>query len=169
MHLSPLHCLLLPLLALMPMDNPAATPFRCEAADGRVSFHQHGCPPGQAQSRQRAHNPTPGSGRPVPLARPSQESRRTPSDTPLVVVGERQDGCGNRLDERERRTAILQKRIRTGMTRADVESAFGRPDRISQLDDRQRYHYDARPGQGRRTVTFDEFGCVQGKATRKRR
>ena len=56
MRLPPLHCLL-PLLALMAMDSPAATLFRCEAADGRIGFHQHGCPPGQAQSRQRAHNP----------------------------------------------------------------------------------------------------------------
>ena len=85
MRLSPLHCLLLPLLALMPMDNPAATPFRCEAADGRVSFHQHGCPPGQAQSRQRAHNPTPGSGRPVACASQPpnhQKAMRTASSKP---------------------------------------------------------------------------------------
>lgn len=169
MRLSPLHCLL-PLLALMAMDSPAATLFRCEAADGRVGFHQHGCPPDQAQSRQRAHNPTPGSGKPVPLARQEPARRQAaPGGGGTVVVGEREDGCGNQLDDRERRTAILQKRIRTGMTRADVESAFGRPDRVSQLDERQRYHYDARPGQGRRTVTFDEFGCVQGKKARQRR
>jgi len=75
MRLSPLHCLLLPLLALMPMDNPAATPFRCEAADGRVSFHQHGCPPANSAQKQ-AERPQPDAGQRQAGA-PRQPSRRT--------------------------------------------------------------------------------------------
>ncbi|MDF3935735.1 hypothetical protein [Pseudomonas citronellolis] len=153
------------LLTLTAFDGQAASLFRCEDADGQLSFRQHGCHEGEHESRVRAHNPTPGSGKPIPLARPQAGQRRSA----VVVVGERQDGCGNLLGDTERRTAIIQKRIRKGMTRADVESAFGRPDRISQQDARLRYHYDARPGQGKRSVTFDEFGCVDAKTPRKRR
>ena len=153
-------------------ESLAATLYRCESADGHLTFSQHDCPPDQMQKLQEAFNPTPGSGKPVPLARPKASGtakRATAEDSPaLTVVGERQDGCGNLLDESERRTAIIQGRIRTGMTRADVESAFGKPDRIAQTDSRTRYIYNARPGKAQRSVTFDEFGCVKGPTKKKR-
>lgn len=158
-------------LGLTP-EIPAATLYRCESADGHLTFSQHGCPPDQAQNLQKAFNPTPGSGKPVPLARPKAPrtaKRVSADDSPaLTVAGERQDGCGNLLGESERRTAIIQGRIRTGMTRADVENAFGKPDRIAQTDSRTRYLYNARPGKAQRSVSFDEFGCVKGPAKKKR-
>ncbi|WP_043250572.1 outer membrane protein assembly factor BamE domain-containing protein [Pseudomonas knackmussii] len=154
------------------LECQAATLYRCESADGHLTFSQHGCPPDQLQNLQEAFNPTPGSGKPVPLARPKAPratKRTTAEERPaLTIVGERQDGCGNLLDESERRTAIIQGRIRTGMTRADVENALGKPDRVAQTDSRTRYIYHARPGKAQRSVTFDEFGCVKGSAKKKR-
>ena len=84
----------------------------------------------------------------------------------VVVVGEQQNGCGNRVTGNARRKAIIEGRIRTGMTRSDVESALGRPDRVSQHNETLRYHYEADRKHGARTVTFDEDGCVMGKAKR---
>ena len=160
----------------IPLCGQAATLFRCEAGNGHLTFSQHGCPPDQQQRLQRSHNATPGSGKPIPLARPAtsntQPSKAAPTNKnvqDLTVVGERQDGCGNLLSESERRTAIIQGRIRTGMTRADVESAFGKPDKISQTDNRVRYLYAARDGKTKRSVSFDEFGCVKTRTATQRR
>lgn len=161
----------LALIFAMALKSHATTLYRCESTEGHLTFSQHGCPIDQRQSQQRAYNPPPGSGKPVPLARPPQRSKvgaTGKASAPLTVVGERQDGCGNLLGDAERRTAIIQGRIRTGMTRSDVESAFGKPDRIAQNDSRVRYIYEVRPGKARRTISFDEFGCVQGPPAKRR-
>ncbi|MBO3275693.1 outer membrane protein assembly factor BamE domain-containing protein [Pseudomonas schmalbachii] len=148
----------------------ATTVFRCEAAGGRITYSQHGCATDQSQSLQDAYNPTPGSDDPVPLANPEarHRERKQHGDSnreaeSLTVVGERQDGCGNRVTGSERRKAMIEGRIKTGMTRADVESTLGKPERISQQNGQVRYQYKADHNHGARTVSFDENGCVRGK------
>lgn len=80
----------------------------------------------------------------------------------LTVVGQQDDGCGNLLSSRERRVAILQRQVRTGMTRADVESALGSPNRIKTSNGRSTYQY--RNGkQQTLAVSFDERGCVSSR------
>ena len=167
-----LPALLLSTLLLLPTGE-AATVFRCTSATGKVLFSQYGCSSDQQQDRQEASNPTPGSSKPVPLAnpRPAAQPRAArgkgrESDNGVVVVGEQQNGCGNRVTGAARRKAIIEGRIRTGMTRSDVESALGRPDKISQHNGTLRYHYEAHKKHGARSVTFDEDGCVAGKAKR---
>ena len=62
----------------------------------------------------------------------------------------------------ERRSAIISKSIRAGMTRSDVESALGRPESTTSTNGRDRLRF--RDGKGQvRTVSFDEHGCVLGK------
>ncbi|MFV3369847.1 outer membrane protein assembly factor BamE domain-containing protein [Pseudomonas sp. NY15435] len=172
-----LPALLISLLTLWLPTSEAASVFRCTAADGSVLFSQYGCPVERQQEIQEASNPTPGSGKPVPMARtqeatpqkPAARSRGQSKDAEheaVVIVGEQQNGCGNRVTGSARRKAIIAGRIRTGMTRSDVESALGRPDRVSQHNETLRYHYEADKKHGSRTVTFDEDGCVMGKAKR---
>lgn len=174
MRLPALLCILL--VPLVPTSE-AASVFRCTAADGSVLFSQYGCPVERQQEIQEAHNPPPGSGEPVPMATPKESTPRRPlahrkdqgkeaERASVVVVGEQQNGCGNRVTGTARRKAIIEGRIRTGMTRSDVESALGRPDRVSQHNETLRYHYEADRKHGARTVTFDEDGCVMGKAKR---
>ncbi len=164
------------LISLVPTSE-AASVFRCTATDGSVLFSQYGCPVERQQEIQEAHNPTPGSGDPIPMATPKESTPQRPlarskgqdkeaERDSVVVVGEQQNGCGNRVTGSERRKAIIEGRIRTGMTRSDVESAFGRPDRTSQHNETLRYHYAADKKRGARTVTFDEDGCVMGKVKR---
>ncbi len=168
-----LPALLLSTLFLLPTSE-AATVFRCTSADGKVLFSQHGCPTDQQQDRQEASNPTPGSGKPVPLATPKAAAQPRAvargkgqvNENDVVVVGEQQNGCGNRVTGAARRKAIIEGRIKTGMTRSDVESALGRPDKVSQNNGTLRYHYEADKKRGARSVTFDEDGCVAGKAKR---
>ncbi|HHW1845644.1 TPA: outer membrane protein assembly factor BamE domain-containing protein, partial [Pseudomonas aeruginosa] len=82
---------------------------------------------------------------------------------PLAVIGEREDRCGRRLDEKERRKAIVEQRIMAGMTRSDVERALGKPDRVSGNNAEVRYQYKADKRRGARSVSFDQEGCVKGK------
>lgn len=151
-------------ILLCPPPLPASTVFRCEDASGHVTFTLQGCPVEQVQYLQDADNPTPGSGKPTPLAKPSKSSRgkAAKKTSALVVVGKQEDGCGNLVTGRERRTAIIKQQIRSGMHRSDVESSLGMPDRISSQNGQTRYHYRDQQGNSRQ-VSFDEAGCVKGK------
>ncbi|WP_325435693.1 outer membrane protein assembly factor BamE domain-containing protein [Pseudomonas nitroreducens] len=173
-----LPALLCALLTSWVPTTQAASVFRCTAADGSVLFSQYGCPEERQQKIQEASNPTPGSGKPVPMARAQESAPQKASqarskgkdkeadDRSVVVVGEQQNGCGNRVTGSARRKAIIEGRIRTGMTRNDVESTLGRPDKVSQHNETLRYHYNADKKRGAQTVTFDEDGCVMSKAKR---
>jgi len=174
MRLSTLFCSLL--TSLLPTSE-AASVFRCTASDGSVLFSQYGCPAERQEEIQQASNPTPGSGEPVAMATAKESTAQKPvarsknhgkeaEHESVVVVGEQQNGCGNRITGSIRRKAIIEGRVKTGMTRGDVESALGRPDRISQHNETLRYHYVADKKRGARSVTFDEDGCVMGKAKR---
>jgi hypothetical protein len=151
-------------ILLCPPPLLASTVFRCEDASGHITFTLQGCPAGQLQYLQDANNPTPGSGKPTPLAKAAKASRSkaVAKTSELVVVGESQDGCGNLVTGSERRTAMIKRQIRSGMHRSDVESSLGTPDRISSQNGQTRYHYRDQQGNSRQ-VSFDEAGCVKGK------
>lgn len=142
----------------------ASTVFRCEDAKGHITYTLHGCPEDEHLNLQEAHNPTPGKGKAVPLAK-SHKPNRQKTDRQLVVVGTQQDGCGNRITGSARRTAMIRQQVHGGMTQSDVESALGEPDKITSHDGQVRYHYADRKGNTRQ-VTFDESGCVKEKGKR---
>ena len=153
-------------LLLYPCSNAlAATVQRCEDPNGHPTFTLQGCPGEQQPQLQQADNPTPGNSKAIPLAKPSKQKRSTRKSkaaNKLVIVGERQDGCGNQLSNSERRSAIIGQRIRAGMTQKDVESALGKPDKISSQNGQMRYQYRDEKGNSRQ-VSFDESGCVRSK------
>ncbi len=160
-----LYCAAFCATLLYPGWSQATTVYRCEDGNGHSTFTLQGCPEEQEQYLQNADNPTPSSGKAVPLAKTAGRRRTaagTATDSRLVVVGEREDGCGNRVTGRARRDAMIKQRIRSGMTRADVESSLGKPDTISSQNGQTRYHYRDRQGNSRQ-VSFDEAGCVKGK------
>ncbi|UUY06825.1 outer membrane protein assembly factor BamE [Pseudomonas sp. J452] len=143
----------------------ASTVFRCEDASGHITYTRNGCPLDASQALQSADNQTPGQGKPVPLAKTSK-SQSSKSDKnngmQVLVTGETQDGCGNRVTGSERRNAIIRQQVRSGMTQSDVESSLGKPDKVTTQDGQTRYQYTDTDG-NRRQVTFDEGGCVKGK------
>lgn len=152
---------------LLPTQNTlASTVFRCEDHNGHITYTLQGCPTDAEQALQSADNPTPGRGKLVPVAKESRNKSSTrkgdSQDTRVVVVGEKQDGCGNRITGSERRNAMIRQQVRAGMTRRDIESSLGEPDKITSQDGQTRYHYADQEG-NRRQVTFDEAGCVKGK------
>ncbi len=152
------------LLTLLPTHSDAASIYRCVDKAGQITLTRQGCPAGQEAQTTRVVNQTPGSGPAIPLAKPTPASKRQVSrgSRELTVVGEQDDGCGNRLTGRARRNALINQQIHAGMTRNDVESAFGKPDRIVNRNGQTQYRYVGREGRSR-TVSFDEHGCVRGK------
>ncbi|MDG9924038.1 MULTISPECIES: hypothetical protein [unclassified Pseudomonas] len=146
----------------------ASTVFRCEDGKGHITYTLHGCPEEASQDLQEAYNPTPGKGKAVPLAKTKKTRAKAKSkkdDEHLVVVGTKQDGCGNKLTSSERRRAVIRQQIHGGMTQRDVESSLGEPDKVTSNDGQTRYHYADDKG-NKRQVTFDEYGCVKEKGKR---
>ncbi|WP_271411229.1 DUF4124 domain-containing protein [Pseudomonas sp. Q1-7] len=144
----------------------AASVFRCSDAEGNVSFNQYGCPPGSQTEQQRTRTPNllnsePLRKEPDDRSFPIHHRENAQHTQEIVVVGERDEVCGKLISAQERRQAIIRKQVRSGMTRADVESALGKPDRVSGRNGQVRYHYQPKQG-ARHLVQFDETGCVKG-------
>jgi hypothetical protein len=149
-------------LILLGVPNVAETSNiqRCEGAGAQITFTYQGCPTGENVTSLPRNGAAPAVKTPTPLlpGKPSPSSR----PTPIVVVGERDDGCGNRLSAENRRRAIINKRTPPGMTRRDVESLLGRPDKIIGKNGETRLVYNAKKGRSNQ-VTLDRHGCVKGK------
>lgn len=160
------HCLFL--LACLPLWAAGQTVHRCENIAGHVTFTTLSCDPGEALSLQQIHPYRPGSTEPtteamLPEAERWQTSSNKTTRREPTVVGQFQDRCGNLIDARQRRDAILDRRIIAGMSQQDVESALGKPHSIKIRNSSTRYTYKAKKGRSAEIV-FDERGCVKGKS-----
>jgi hypothetical protein len=153
-------------LSLCPVALFAATVYRCEDHNGRVTFTHLGCASDQQTQLQTADNPPPSggtketekaAGKNQPTTKPTEQEHRA-----VVGIGQREDGCGNLLTARERRKAMIDKEARAGMSRADVESMLGKPDSISSQNGKLRYNYvDKQDNNRKRSISFDADGCVK--------
>jgi hypothetical protein len=151
-------CLLL--IVYLPHSG-ATTVSRCEDAQGRVTFTTLGCPSDHSERSQRADNPPPGGSKPPPREKPKSQ-KGSGDGIRFAGIDQTQAGCGSALNPQQRRQAIIRQTPLPGMTRGEVESALGKPDRTSQNNGQLRYHYKDRDGNTRQ-VSFDEQGCVKGK------
>lgn len=151
----------------------AANVYRCEDRNGHLTYTLQGCTSQQLLQVQNADNPTPGSGKPIPLAKQKKQKKQPAQKTSgrkqakadgeaLLVIGEHQDGCGNRVTGSARRTAMINGQVRSGMPLKDVESALGKPDKITSQNGQVRYLYRDKDGNSKQ-VSFDENGCVRSK------
>ncbi len=139
----------------------ASTIQRCEDANAQITFTFQGCAGGEkAMSLQRS-----GTMPAVSIvAPPPSKPAPTPSSRirPVVVVGQRDDGCGNRLSAESRRRAIINQQTPPGMTRRDVENLLGRPDKVVNKNGETQLVYKERNGRSNQ-ITLDLQGCVKGK------
>ncbi|KAA0975014.1 cell envelope protein SmpA [Pseudomonas sp. ANT_H12B] len=158
------HYFLLFALLYSPPWALAATVHRCEAANGRITFTTLSCTAGESLSLQDVRTFTPGS---TMALMPEADIRETSGmkikRREPTVVGRSEDKCGNLISARERREAIINQRVVAGMSQQDVESALGKPDKISIRNSATSYRYDSKRGRSAH-VEFDERGCTQGKA-----
>ncbi|KWT05578.1 MULTISPECIES: outer membrane protein assembly factor BamE domain-containing protein [Pseudomonas syringae group] len=158
-----IHLTLCNALLCLPLHAIASSVQRCEDASGKIMFTTLGCPAGHSTRLQSAFNAPPGTQVDLlPSASSREPARQRSSGKELVVVGTRDDGCGNRLSAEQRRAAIINQRTPPGMTKRDVESLLGRPDKVSNRNGELRYVYNQKKGRSS-SVTFDEHGCVKGK------
>ncbi|POA28604.1 MULTISPECIES: cell envelope protein SmpA [unclassified Pseudomonas] len=147
-----------------PLQATAMTVHRCEDAEGRITYTTLSCPPGEALSRQNIYNPSVFKFEAILPGTNHQETsgiKSTPRDP--VVIGQMNDKCANVLSAKERREAIINQRIVPGMSQQDVESALGKPDKVSIRNATTNYRYDSKKGRSAQIV-FDEKGCVKGKS-----
>jgi hypothetical protein len=158
------HCFLLIALLCPSPWALATTVHRCEAANGRITFTTLSCTAGESLSLQDVRTFTPAT---MTALMPEAEVRATSSmkikRRELTVVGQSEDKCGNLISARERREAIINQRVVAGMSVRDVESALGKPDKISIGNSVTRYRYDIKRNRSAH-VEFDERGCTKGKA-----
>ncbi|CDF95902.1 MULTISPECIES: SmpA/OmlA family hypothetical protein [unclassified Pseudomonas] len=156
------------LISLCCLSSWAAehTVHRCEDSAGHVTFTTLSCGPEEALSLQRIHPYSPGTTEPTResmLPEAEQTSSNKTRRREPTVVGQLEDRCGNLLSPGQRREAIMDRRIVTGMNQQDVESALGKPDSIRIRNSSTRYTYKAKNGRSAEVV-FDEEGCVKGKS-----
>ncbi|WP_460147482.1 cell envelope protein SmpA [Pseudomonas sp. S2_A02] len=153
-------------LLCLPPQVLATTVHRCEAADGHITFTTLSCTAGESLSLQDAHPFSPGTATPLMPEAEFRETSGTKSQTQRrepTVVGQSEGKCGNLLSAKERRIAIINQRVVAGMSQQDVESALGKPDKISTRNSATSYRYDNKRGRSAH-IEFDEKGCTKGKA-----
>lgn len=163
MPLKPSHFVLTSLLCLPP-TGAAVTLHRCEAADGSITFTSMSCAQGERRSAQEVHPYSPGSVVAVmPEHNHEETSGMTITGREPGIVGQTEDKCGNLIDARQRRAAIINRRVIAGMSQQDVESALGKPDKVNIRTSTTSYRYDLKRGRSAQ-IDFDERGCVKAKA-----
>jgi hypothetical protein len=155
---------LLTALLCLPLRLQAGVVHRCEAANGHVTFTTLSCTDGESLSMQDVRTFTPGSTVALmPEANTVETSGMKNIRREPTIVGQAEDKCGNLISARERREAIINQRVVAGMSQQDVESALGKPDKISIRNSATSYRYDTQRGRSAH-VEFDERGCTKGKA-----
>lgn len=151
---------LLSCLLYLPQNGEAATLHRCEAADGSLTFTSMSCAQGERLSKQEVHPYSPGS---VVAIMPEANHEKTIGGREPGIIGGAEHICGNVIDARQRREAIINRRVIAGMSAQDVESALGKPDKVNIRTSMTSYRYDLKRGRSAQ-VDFDQRGCVKEKA-----
>lgn len=141
----------------------AATLHRCQASDGRITFTSMSCATGEQLSIQEVHPYSPGWVAIMPEFDHETVTGMKDRGREPGIVGGAEHKCGNLIDSRQRREAIINRRVVAGMSQRDVESALGKPDKINTRTSTTSYRYDLKRGRSAQ-IDFDERGCVKGKA-----
>lgn len=151
----------------------AATVFKCVDEKGKVTFTANAnCPQGQQlQDVVSAHNAAPsGSGPATRMAEPARPAisnrygnSSSPSQNPgYTVVGGSADAqpCSTGLSDRDLRTAMVRKEIVPGMSREQVESMYGKPNRDGAARGAGASTYWNDKYVDQTSVSYDRTGCV---------
>lgn len=152
----------------------AATVFKCVDAAGKTTFTQQNCPENHSlEDVVRARNPTiSGSGPAARMARPvdgtsslpssiSQPSQRATPRVNVVGASAPQPGCSTGLNDRDLRAAKVRGEVVTGMTRGEVESIYGSPNRNPSTRGAGRSTYWNDKYLSATSVSYDRNGCVR--------
>ena len=151
-------------LLLHHLDIPpafaASQVYKCTTTQGAITFTDNACPGDAEQSVQALQQPMLIKALPRHLIERTQGKSSTAQRTTRVtVVGEQAHPCGT-YDVQARRTAMVRKQVKSGMSQTDVESMFGKPLKQDISNGVLTATYRSGKGQ-KRSVRFDEHGCVR--------
>ncbi|MFG6208060.1 cell envelope protein SmpA [Pseudomonas retamae] len=163
MQFKPYAFLLPACLLCLPSSAAPISLHRCEASDGSVTFTSMSCAQGEQRSMQKVHPYSPGSVVLLPEHNHERMTELKAMRREPGVIGHAEDACGNLINNRQRREAIINRRVTAGMNQQDVESALGKPDKVSIRTSSTQYRYDLKRGRSAQ-IDFDERGCVKAKA-----
>lgn len=128
--------------------------FKCTAESGAVTFNDQGC---AAQSTEETLDLQPSSTLPTPIAQPLKAST-TRKQTRVTVISDDKHPCGP-FNSRQRRTDLIRKTVKSGMSRAEVESMYGKPLTQRSHNGILSATYRSSKGQ-KRSLRFNQDGCV---------
>lgn len=148
--------LLLTVLAA-PSVSAASQVYKCIASNGAITFSDSHCPSDSTQSTHHLAAPMTIRGLSDSDIQKSL-SRRQRSTTTVTVIAEDPPRCGS-FDPRQRRTDLVRKHVKSGMSQAEVESMFGKPIKQRSHNGTISATYRSSKGQ-QRSVRFNEHGCV---------
>ena len=137
--------------------SAATQVYKCTANDGGVTFSDRGC---SANAVQDTHELT--SPMTIPaLSQSAIEDTLSPhKKTPVrvTVVADNNHPCGA-FNQTQRRSDLVRKQIKSGMSLAEVNSMFGKP--LTQRNHNGKISATYTSGKNKtRSVRFDEHGCV---------
>lgn len=131
--------------------------FKCTADNGNISFNDSGCPP---QAQQELVSRQPVTSIPAPPNKAIEHHQDTPEHraTRVTVISDDKHPCGA-FDATQRRTDLIRKQVKSGMSQAEVQSMFGKP--LSQRNHNGIVSAVYRNNKEQRvTVRFNQQGCV---------
>lgn len=148
-------------LLLSDWHNPplsaASQIYKCTNANGAVTFSDSGCSGSAAQDTHDLRAPMTIPALP-PSAIKQALSTQKKKTVRVTVVADNNHPCGT-FDQTQRRTHLVRKQVKSGMSQAEVESMFGKP--LSQRNHNGKISARYRSGKNKtRSVRFDEHGCV---------
>lgn len=137
--------------------NAASHVYKCTASDGAVSFSDTGCAQDSEQDTHTLEAPMSIPGLSKSTIRQVM-SKQQPKLTRVTVIADSAPPCGD-FDPTQRRTDLVRKQVKSGMSQAEVESMFGKP--LTQRSHNGIISATYRSAKGKqRSIRFDQHGCV---------
>lgn len=137
--------------------SAATQVYKCTANNGAVTFNDSGCADNTAQDTLELQTPMI-----IPALSPSviKQALITKKKNPVrvTVVADNNHPCGT-FDQTKRRSHLVRKQVKSGMSQAEVQSMFGKP--LTQRSHNGQISATYRSAKNKkRSVRFDERGCV---------
>lgn len=137
--------------------SAATQVYKCTAKNGAVTFNDNGCSDNTVQGIHELKAP-------MTIQALSQSAIKQALSTKkkktvrVTVVADNNHPCGA-FDQTQRRSHLVRKQVKSGMSQAEVESMFGKP--LSQRSHNGKISATYRSGKNKkRSVRFDQHGCV---------
>lgn len=153
--------LLLSYLCCMPA-HPATQVYKCVSSNSPIIFSDTNCPASTQQSTYNVPQPMLIPALPKHAIKSAAQKRaKQKNKTRVTVISDQSHPCGEH-DPQTRRTAMVRKQVKSGMSLADIESMYGKPIKSSTSNGMLSATYKSPKGENRH-VRFDQHGCVRTK------